>query len=148
MHGSFFFTIAPPDGGKMIFAKKIAPLLLLGIVLGACGTNAENVLTGYGFDEIARSPKKQSASFMMGEPFSLILKPAEFRDSFMEIIIYSLDNKGEAHRSRNISVSGIDTNENYFFIIDAFSIPFPGQYRISFEQLDTVLGYAEVKITP
>ena len=129
-------------------AKKIALLLLLGFALLSCETKAESVLTGYGLDEAARVPKIQSSRFRAGEPFSLVLKPVQFRDSFLELIIYSIDPRGETHRSRDISLSGIDTNENFFMIGDAFQIPFPGRYRISFEQMGSVLGYAEAEIIP
>jgi hypothetical protein len=132
----------------MIFSAAKGLILLLGFTLLSCGTNSENVLTGHGLDETARVPKVQSTQFRAGEPFSLVLKPVQFRDSFLELIIYSIDPKGEPRRSRDISLSGIDTNENFFMIGDIFHIPFPGRYRISFEQMGSVLGYAEVEIIP
>ncbi|MDR2734385.1 MAG: hypothetical protein LBC99_07075 [Spirochaetota bacterium] len=129
-------------------AKCFTLILLLGFALSVCGAKTENVLSGYGFDEAAISPKVLSARFRAGEPFSLVLKPVQFRDSFLELIIYSISPKGETHRVRSISLSGIDTNENFFMIGDAFHIPFPGRYRISFEQMGMVLGCTEVEIIP
>jgi len=129
------------------YASTILIALLSCVCLG-CKASAENVLTGYGLDQESNSPAILSTKFTAGEPFSLVLKPARFRDSFVELIIYSFDTNGKARRSRNISISGIDTNENFLLIGDSFQIPFPGRYRISFEQLGAVLGWAEVEITP
>ena len=121
---------------------------LLCLLLYACSgrAQAENVLTGYGLDETAHSPEILSSKFDAGEPFSIVLKPALLRDSFVELIVYSYDKNRKRHRVRNITLSGIDTNENFIQINNAFLIPFPGRYRISFEQLNNVLGWAEVEI--
>jgi hypothetical protein len=124
-------------------------ILLVSLLPPACGAKkSENVLTGYDLDADRNVPRRLSSQFRAGEPFSLVLKPVQFRDSFVELIIYSIGPDGKMHRSRDISLSGIDTNENFLQIGDAFQIPFPGRYRISFEQLGTVLGWTEVEIIP
>lgn len=106
------------------------------------------MLTGYGLDADANTPEIIASKFTASEPFSLVLMPVVLRDSFMELIVYALDTDGDARRVRNITLSGIDTSENFIQISNAFQIPFPGRYRISFEQLGLVLGWAEVEITP
>ena len=137
----------PPTGIRLL---RAVVLFLCIVSAPACGARlpSENLLTGYGLDTVKNKPLRLSAEFTASEPFSLVLKPVQFRDSFVELIIYSIDADGKTHRSRNITLSGIDTNENFFQIGDAFQIPFPGRYRISFEQLGAVLGWAEVEITP
>ena len=105
----------------------------------------ENLQTGSGLDpdtHIMAAPRTQ---FKAGEAFSLLLKPVQFRDTFVDLIIYSIDAGGNTHRSRSIAIS-VDTNEDFFQIVDAFQIPFSGRFRITFEQLGVRLGWADVKI--
>ena len=125
-------------------------LLPLGIValfaFFGCSRDAENVLTGTGLDAARHRPTKIADSFQAGESFSIVLAPVRLEDSYLDLIVYSFATNGEMKRSRSIGLKGLDTTQDYLQISNAFSIPFPGKYRISFEQLGQVKGYATVKI--
>jgi len=143
----------PKNARTIVSAASVfflsAALLLFALLTPACASQkSENVLTGYDLDTEQNKPRRLSSQFKAGEPFSIVLKPVQFRDTFVELIIYSYDKDKKAQRVRNISLSGIDMDDNFLQIGDVFQLPFPGRYRISFEQLGSVLGWAEVEIIP
>jgi len=135
------------------FSKLVRSVALFGMslflmILLSCSRKSEHVVTGRGLDPQAHAPREVTDSFAAGEPFSLVLAPVRFEDSYLDLIIWTWGTNPSPKRTRTITLKGLDTREEYLQISNAFSIPFPGRYRISFEQLGKTLGWADVTITP
>ena len=84
-------------------------------------------------------------TFNPGEQFSLLLCNANFKDSYIDLIIYSIGKNNIKVQSK-IQTLKIDPNYNYLQIKQAYSIPFPGKFRIEFSQLGQTIAGANVYI--
>lgn len=130
---------------------RIALLVGLGLLfvaLSGCGRKSENVLSGRGLDPVQHRPTELSDTFAAGERFSLVLAPVRLRDSYLDLVVSRWGTNSRPTKVRTLTLKGLDTGEEYLQISNAFSLPFPGRYRISFEQLGNLLGWADVTITP
>ncbi len=127
---------------------RILAGMSLFIMILSCSRNSENVTTGRGLDPSTHKPREVSDTFAAGEPFSLVLAPVRLRDSYLDMTVSAWGTNSQPKKVRTLTLKGLDTREDYLQISNAFSIPFPGRYRISFAQLGNVLGWADVTITP
>jgi hypothetical protein len=132
---------------KDLLTRSVLILACL-VTLSACSKSAENVLTGRGLDTSTHKPLEESSTFAAGEAFSIVLAPVQLKDTYLDLIVFSWGTNSRPYKIRTLTFKGLDMSQNWVQISNAFSIPFAGRYRISFEQLETVLGWADVTITP
>lgn len=117
------------------------PLLLL---LVSCG--GTELITGRtSRDNPVRIIRK--SEFKVGEPMTILLTNARFRDNFLDLTIWSVASSGKRFRSRTMRLPTIDPELNYFRIPEGiFFLPFPGKFILSFSQASGVIAETEVRI--
>lgn len=126
-------------------------LLLTTLVLAGCSRQSTTLVSGrLSAEKIEPGrplPIQPTRVFDIGEPISLLLRNARFRDSYLDIVIYSISHRGKEVLSRTIPIKQkIDTSLDYLQLPNGFAIAFPGRYRIAFTQLGKPIASTVITI--
>lgn len=127
--------------------RLLSVISLLIVTLCNCSKSPPPLQTGLKLDQANRQIITPRKIFKPGQPFALLLTPVKLQDHYVTLTVDHRRTDGNYHRVRTIEFKNLDTKLDYIQIPAVISFPFPGRFRISLVQLNTILGRTEITVT-